>query len=486
MDALDFRRCLERCRTDEGTGTVLIYGLGSTGFEVSQFLERERIRWLAVDDDASAVERFSARGGIRSRCTVSTELGPLPNFLERVEVVLVSPGVAPNAALLDSVRVHQIPIASDLDLATLFFDGKLVGVTGSNGKSTTVSLIHHLLLEAGIGNTLAGNIGVPPLSLLPAGVSKNASLHQEALSVWEVSSYQLEHSQNIPFWMGMILNISENHLARHKCLEEYFQVKKQIFGSSALQVAIINADDRYCADVPRELSCEVLTFGCSAENNAWIDYAPTERRDRIVVTLAGVTSEFACDRAPLLGRHNRYNIAAALLAAMRAGASARTLERGLQTFTPLRYRLEPIEHGGILFLNDSKSTTVASTVSAIEAAHESFSHRPLYVLVGGLLKGGSLAPLEYALYGVGPALGGVICFGGDGKVLAKHLRNGFPGVLCYETLREAVNALMVQVQAGSVVLFSPAGASFDEFSSFEDRGAVFQSMIEGLFQAGSS
>ena len=472
---------------------VLVIGLGISGVESSKFLVRRGLRVLLAEKQAE--EKFLAQSKFapfaKELRTLGVELlfgvdgESLAPHLSEVGLAILSPGVPLESAVVGTITRLKIPYVSELELGIELHGGKSIVVTGSNGKSTTVSLVHHMLECAGVRSYLCGNVGTPVIS--------NEELHAEtsaerSLLVVEASSYQLEACTVLKPAVSVILNLSENHLERHGSLERYGAAKARVLRLQTTDdVAVINADDPSVVRLAASCRATVALVGRqpldqllnSATRAASIDEAAPGGAV-IKVSIDGKQESYSTKDSALLGAHNRYNVAAAILAARSVGVSLEDIQRSIDTFTPLEHRLEVVTRNGESFIiNDSKSTTVAASLAALTTVRDHFRDHRLVLMLGGLSKAGSWDPLLKAVKSDGSVIEPVICFGKDAPLLASHCRAlGIPHRVS-ATLRDATNdalAALASLPRG-VMLLTPGCASFDEFTDFEHRGREFKRYV---------
>jgi len=384
--------------------------------------------------------------------------------------VFVSPGVAPGGALTAPLWELGLRSLSEIDLLGEVLSDPLVAVTGTNGKSTTATLIHRMLLESGLSNELVGNIGTPFVDLVGAGdFPVKASARN---FVAEVSSYQLEYCSEIRPKVAALLNLAENHLERHGSMERYLQEKLRITKfQTSCDFFVVSADDPLSARMVAETKAQLVPFGINArgENYSRIDGT------RLELSLLGKSYTFDLKTTKLLGAHNLQNIAAATAASILAGATELGIIRAISSFNGLAHRLERVPN--ILervILNDSKATTPHATYSDLLAVKAAFPAKKITLLLGGQAKQGSWDRVGQELY---PQVERLIGFGGDGESIIASIKAVEPRLeSCYfRTLREATSAAL---EAGdSLVLFAPGCASFDEFTGFEARGEAFKRYV---------
>lgn len=472
---------------------VVVIGLGVTGVGSARFLRQRGIGVTVVEKMTE--ERFRASSKFGSIVDELRGEGVGVHFgvdgeriaphLTDAALVVVSPGVPLESAIVGSIRRLGVPYVSELELGVQLHQGPVVVVTGSNGKSTTSSLIDYILRRGGLSSRLCGNIGLPALSATPAP--------SDGVLVVEASSYQLEACSSLKPNVSVVLNISDNHLERHGSLERYATAKaRAIRLQSDRDTAVLNVDDPMVREISRSCRAERAVFGSvtetelSAISSTWARVPEAESAvDSIIVSLAGSREEYATVGARLLGRHNRYNMAAAILAARRLGVERDVVQEALKTFEPLEHRLEVIHRDGRrVVVNDAKSTTVAASLAALNTVFATFSDLPVTLMLGGLSKAGSWQPLLAKIRECGVGRVSVVCFGKDGGLLASHCRSVGIQPIIARTLREATQEALRAVEIGGVALLSPGCASFDEFVDFEHRGAAFKRyVVEGIAES---
>jgi UDP-N-acetylmuramoylalanine--D-glutamate ligase len=394
----------------------------------------------------------------------------------------LSPGISLESAIVGAITRRNIPICNELELAVDLIGLPTIVVTGSNGKSTTVTLIHEMLRASGLDAKLCGNVGIPVISLIDADSNETKGSHL----VIEASSYQLETCYHLHPTVAVWLNISDNHLERHGTIERYLDVKTKVFAcQTTAEPAIVNFDDDRVSLVLRSVKGQPIGFGRNEDSlkNGCKEYAVIEleansNKDQISLILEGKREVYNLERFPLHGVHNRYDAAAALLAARKSGATEEGCQSVLNRFTGLRHRYQVVETiGGVTFINDSKSTTVASTCAAFASTREQNPKARIHLMVGGMVKAGSWMPLINLARGYFTEANPIVCFGGDGRIIHNHLLTaGIPSKILM-THRDAFRDTVSRVTSGDIVLFSPGCASFDEFQNFEKRGDAFEKLV---------
>jgi UDP-N-acetylmuramoylalanine--D-glutamate ligase len=478
---------------------VLVVGLGISGVETLALLERVGVQRCAVDKTPEAhfrqkskfkdqVDRLVKNG---ARVVLGVDGERIGDHLEGVALAVLSPGVSHESPAFAALVRRKIPMISELELGIQLHGGSAAIVTGSNGKSTTVSLLHHVLSEAGMSSFLCGNVGVPVVTELKADCLEKVSSPEEVLVV-EASSYQLESCHVIKPRVGVFLNLTENHLERHGTLQRYFDAKSRLFmQQSDSDTAVLNYDDTWTKGLAGRLGSKVLWFGredfaSKKLPGVSIRYSPESQVDVLIDTVGEVAEEYTLTGAHLLGIHNRYNAAAVVCAARSLGVPPAHIQRALLSFVPLEHRIERVARAqeASIAINDSKSTTVAAAVAGVRCVLENFPSHKLTLLLGGLAKAGSWDPLLALLDKHRNAIAQVVCFGGDGRLLQSHVASkSLPSTLA-STLKEATEVALRASSPGDIVLLSPGCASFDEFSDFEDRGRFFKQYVRDFDAAG--
>jgi UDP-N-acetylmuramoylalanine--D-glutamate ligase len=405
------------------SGRAVVEALAASGAEVTAWDQNEEAR-SAVADKARLAD-------------------PLAVALYGYDGVVVSPGVPLNRhPIADRARNAGVPLIGDIELFSQARPSlpphKVVGITGTNGKSTTTALIHHMARSAGLPATMAGNIGFPILG--------QEALGEGGVYVLELSSYQIDLTHSLDCEVSVLLNISPDHLERYAGVEDYAASKARLFAMQSPQnLAIVATDDDYARAIAGQLDGR-----------------------RILVSGSNVKDQ---SRWPSLqGPHNAQNVAAAVAAGRALGISDSAIGRALLTYRGLPHRMERIaEKNGVLFVNDSKATNPNSTAPALAA------FPAVHWILGGLPKSEDLEACEPYLDHVRAAY----TIGEAGPMFAQLLAGKVPVRQC-EMLIEAVGCAARAAEPGEVVLLSPACASFDQFRDFEARGDAFRAAVEAL------
>lgn len=440
---------------------VLVVGLARTGVATALFCAERGARVSATEENpegkvAEAAAKLRAAG-------VTLELGGhKPETFLQQDLIVPSPGVPFGAPHLAAARGKGIPVWSEVELAWHFLRGKLVGITGSNGKTTTTALTGHLFEIAGTPTIVAGNIGTPLISRVDT--SSDATM-----TVAELSSFQLENIAAFRPEIAVLLNLTPDHLDRHASLEEYGRAKGRLFENQiATDMAILNADDIALKPyVPRGPQVYWFSRLHPVEQGAYV------RGGDIVFRREGREQVLLRKRdIGLRGEHNVENVLAAASAAYLAGADPDAIAEGVRTFAGVEHRLEFVaEINGVRFFNDSKATNVDATLKAIDA----FPGR-LFVLLGGKDKGGDFTLLAPPLRRRGSI---ALLIGAAAEKINAQLRDSVETIAA-GTIERALRIAFGQATTGDTVLLAPACASFDQFDNYEHRGRVFKQLVRDL------
>jgi UDP-N-acetylmuramoylalanine--D-glutamate ligase len=440
---------------------VLVVGLARTGVATSIFCAAHGARVTATDsrtetEIGGAIAKLKDAG-------VTLELGSHreETFLEQ-DLIVPSPGVPADEAHLQAARAKGVTIWSEIELAYRFMKGRLIGITGSNGKTTTTSLVEHILKTAGMQTILAGNIGTPLIGCVDA-------MKDDTCTVVELSSFQLELIDTFRPNIGVFLNLTPDHLDRHHTFEAYGAAKARLFeNQTGEDAAILNADDAatasYAPSLPR-----VYWFSRKQR----VAHGAYVRGEEVVFRQDGAEEVLLkLEDIPLAGAHNVENTLAAAAAARLAGASAKAIANGIQSFAGVEHRLEFVsEIAGVRYYNDSKATNVDATLKALDA----FPGRILIIL-GGKDKGSDYTALQKPLREKAIL---ALLIGAASEKIERQIA-GTVALDRAETLERAVETASHAAQRGDVVLLAPACASFDQFQNYEHRGRVFKDLVKQL------
>jgi UDP-N-acetylmuramoylalanine--D-glutamate ligase len=378
------------------------------------------------------------------------------------DLIIPSPGVPADDPLLVKARSKGITVWSEIELAYRFLEGKLIGITGSNGKTTTTTLVHHILKTGAMRAFLAGNVGTPL-------ISEVEKMDAGSVAVAELSSFQLELIEKFRPNIGALLNLTPDHLDRHKTMDAYAAAKARIFeNQTELDAAILNADDaasaKYAPKKPQ-------VFWFSRQKR--VAQGACLRGDEIVVVHHGKEDPvMKAAEIPLAGAHNLENVLAAVIIARLAGVDSATIAKAVKSFAGVEHRLEFVaDIRGVRYYNDSKATNVDATLKALDA----FPGRIL-VILGGKDKGSDYTLLQKPLRERAIL---ALLIGAAADKIEKQIA-GSVAIERAGTLERAVEAAALAARSGDVVLLAPACASFDQFEDYEHRGRVFKQLVGSI------
>lgn len=419
---------------------VLVYGLGDSGRAVSKILKEKGAIVSLFDDDLKYLEY------------VGFERNP---FDKTFDLVVLSPGVKINGnKLLEHFNSQRIPVISEIDFGYIFAKGKLIAITGTNGKTTTSMLTYKILKGAGYKTFLCGNIGLPFSSIAQKTTRKS-------VVVCEVSNFQLESSKFFRANVSAVLNLAPDHLDRHGSFEEYKRVKALIAKNiKDKDILIVNYDDENTKNMflhkkTEFFSKNTLKKGVFCKNN------------QIFINKKSILS---LSTIKLKGEKNLENVLASIAICKYFHVSNQEIERAVSNFVPASHRMEIVgKRNGVTFVDDSKATNLSSTIACVEA----FKNKRKILLMGGLGK-----EIDYAdFFSQKPNLKKLICFGSDGQKIFDCAKSFEMDVEVFDKFEDAVKFSNQIAEEGDFVLLSPACASFDEFSSYAERGDKFKEIV---------
>jgi UDP-N-acetylmuramoylalanine--D-glutamate ligase len=437
---------------------VMVLGLARTGIETVRFLVGRGAQVLVSDCKSEKELEMEMQA-----------LAPLPvrfllggeeiSWLEGVDLVVPSPGVPLENPLLREATKREIDILSEIELAYRFLQVPLVAVTGTNGKSTTTSLIGEILKTRGLKVFVGGNIGAPLIGF--------ASRDWD-WGVVEVSSFQLEWVEQFRPKIALLLNLTEDHLDRYPSFASYCGAKERIFRSQREgDIAILNRDDPLVWAMTERIRARVISFGWHE-----VGEGVFAKGGEIVWRGAAQEERFPLARVKIQGVHNVENLMAAVAVAKSIDVPGEIIQRVIEAFPGLEHRLEFVrEKDGVRFYNDSKGTNVGAVVKSLA----SFPG-PVILLAGGIDKGGDYRVLED---GIRRKVKKMILFGAAKEIIRKALGH-LTETVVVQTLEEAVREAARSGRAGDVVLLSPACSSFDMFQNYAERGRVFKNLVWNL------
>lgn len=435
---------------------TLVYGLGETGLSVARYLSRLGVDGAYVDSrqnppGVDELRRIDPGARIIN--------GALPkSLLDGMSQVIVSPGIKDDDRFLELARDAGVDIYSDIEVFMRAATADVVGITGSNGKSTVTTLLGMMCKAGGLKAPAGGNLGRPALDLLPTP-SPDAY-------VLELSSFQLHRTQTLPLKVAVLLNITPDHLDWHADEAEYRRAKFRIFEQA--ESIVVNRDDSaLLRNLPKGL--RACSFGLGAPEPG---HYGVIREQGVDYLARGSKALLACDDVALMGLHNRANVLAAMAAGELLGLDVTAMLQVVTEFPGLPHRMQFVRSiDGVDFINDSKATNVAAAIASVRSLES-----PVVLLLGGQGKGGNFAELAEQ---VSEKCRAVIVFGEDAPLLASAF-DGFEELHGVADLSAAVDMSRSVAVAGDTVLLAPACASFDQFDNYMQRGDVFRTAVEAL------
>jgi len=439
---------------------VAVVGLGKSGVAATLLLRAREVPVYASDSGTGP--SLDAQAGELRQAGAAADVGRHDlDRIRRAQAVVISPGVPREAPPLTAAAAAGLPVLAEVDLGFAELTrARCIGITGTNGKTTTTSLLAHLLTSAGLRAEAAGNIGRPLCDVVREGKEPD----------WialELSSFQLHDAPHLDPAIGLLTNLAPNHLDRYHSLPEYYGDKALLLrNADADSVWVTNADDPAVREMVAGVPGRHVRFSIHERADGWYDRAA--RR-----LMLGDRPLLPRDELPLLGDHNVANALAAALAAREAGADPSRLANGLRTFRAIPHRVEPIrEVDGVLWISDSKSTNVTSTEVAVAALD-----RPFVLLLGGRHKGASYAPLIPLLRDRCRA---VVAYGEAEPIVAADLAGAVPVERGGRDFSVVLGAARRLARPGDAVLLSPACSSYDMFRNYEERGDRFRTAVEAM------
>jgi UDP-N-acetylmuramoylalanine--D-glutamate ligase len=440
---------------------VLVVGLGKSGLAAALFLRRRGAQ-VTVSDVRSAEALAKDIPALLDEGIMVEAGGHGLLTFRRQDLIVVSPGVPLDTPELVQARNFGRPIIGELELAARFLRGKTLAITGSNGKTTSTTLVGEILEEAGFNTLVGGNIGVPVVALIDESTP-------DTWSVLEVSSFQLESTEQFHPEIAVILNITPDHLDRHGTFENYARAKERIFAAQTPEdFVVLNADNARAAQAAPHARSRVYWFSLdrTVPQGAWVEAghvvyrAAKDAAVERIIPLTGI---------PLKGEHNVENVLASVCAARLAGAAPDAIRRAIEKFKAVEHRLEYVATiNGVEFFNDSKATNVDATAKAVAA----FNH-PIHLILGGKDKNSDYTQLSELLR---QHVRAIYTIGSAASKIESQLR-GVVSLHSCETLDKAVSAAAFAARPGEIVLLAPACSSFDQFESYEHRGRVFKELV---------
>ena len=451
---------------DVNNKRVLVVGLGKSGVASALFLKAKGAR--VTVSDSKPQDQLKDQIPVLLDNGIAVETGGHGERTFRgQDLIVVSPGVPTDSPPLVQARALGENVIGEVELASQFFPGRIVAITGSNGKTTTTTLAGEIVAAAGYRAAVGGNIGTPAISLVEAATA-------DTIAVLEVSSFQLETIQTFRPQIAVVLNVTPDHLDRHRTFAAYADAKARIFENQrAGDFTVLNADDRTCVELATRTRAQVYWFSRAAE----VKQGAVAHDGRIFFRDASGQKEIMLvSEIPLKGAHNVENVLAAVCVGALLGCAPDRIRTAVRNFKAVEHRLEHVATiGGVDYYNDSKATNVDATIKAIESFPAN-----IHLILGGKDKGSDYAVLNDLLrsrvkrvYTIGAAAPKI-----ESQIVSS--KNGGPEMDHAETLEAAIRHAAEVATPGDVVLLAPACASFDQFRNYEHRGKVFKQFVATL------
>jgi UDP-N-acetylmuramoylalanine--D-glutamate ligase len=443
---------------------VLVVGLGKSGVASALFMKKRGARVTVSDTKSGDELRNEIPVLLDHGITVETG-GHGDRTFRGQDLIVVSPGVPVDAPPLVQARSLGETVIGEIELAAQFLPGPIVAITGSNGKTTTTTLTGEIMTASGFPALVGGNIGTPAISL--AERAKPGTV-----IVLEISSFQLETIQSFRPKVAVVLNVTPDHLDRHRTFEIYAAAKTRIFENQQSEdCAVLNADDPTCVAMSKKTRAQVYWFSRQneVERGAWVRDGNIVFRDG-----SGQREIMQVSEIPLKGAHNLENVLAAVCASVLMGCTPEKIRSAVHDFKAVEHRLEFVASiAGVDYYNDSKATNVDATIKALESFPAD-----IHLILGGKDKGSDYTVLNDLLR---QRVKRVYTIGAAAAKIESQIKG--PEVVHAETLENAIRKAHATAQPGDVVLLAPACASFDQFKSYEHRGRLFKEAVQALAQS---
>lgn len=445
---------------------VLVVGLGRSGVASALFLKSRGARVTVSDAKSEEQLRQEIPALLDQGIAVETG-GHGERTFQNQDLIVVSPGVPVDAQPIMQAKALGQPVIGEIELAAEFLQGEIVAITGSNGKTTTTALTGAILSAGGLKTLVGGNIGTPAISLVEQSTP-------DTVTVLEVSSFQLETIRSFRPKIAVVLNVTPDHLDRHRTFAAYVAAKARIFeNQQSDDFAVLNADDPTCVDLAARTRAQVFWFGRKREvaQGAFVHKGAALFRRGGAQQEVMLASEIA-----LKGAHNLENVLAAVCAGALMGCESAEIRSAVRDFKAVEHRLEYVATvRGVEYYNDSKATNVDATIKALESFPAN-----IHLILGGKDKGSDYTVLNdllrqrvKAVYTIGAAAEKI-----ESQITSQAA--GGPKIVNAGTIEAAIKLTAASAEAGDTVLLAPACASFDQFQNYEHRGRVFKELVQGL------
>jgi UDP-N-acetylmuramoylalanine--D-glutamate ligase len=462
-----------------------VMGLGISGEAAARFLAQAGATVIAAD-----ARQEAAAGPVADELReagISIAAGEDEQLFEGCDLVIISPGVPPDSAPVRAARARGTRVLSEIELAGRVLQGRIAGITGSNGKSTVTAMTSAILTESGLKARPCGNIGLPLISMADRtprtvhvkDLDRDETTGGDApgvIYVTEISSFQLEATESFRPEVAALLNLSPDHQDRYESDDAYYAAKARIFlNQGPSDTAVINADDPRTWALAATLRARLVSFSLGAGGGEGV-----RLRDGAFVHVRGASETWLMSAAdaPLPGRHNLENVAASAAIAIALGAQPAAVARAVTSFTALPHRLRPVGRAhGVRFFDDSKATNVGAAMRAVESFEA-----PVILLLGGRDKGGDFRGLARQ---AASRVKRIVTFGEAGPAIAAAVGDEIPVLLC-GSMEDATRGALDGAAPGDVILLAPACASFDAYAGYAARGRAFEATVRQIERAEGS
>ena len=441
---------------------VLVVGLGKSGVAAAHFLQQRGAR-VTVSDSKPQTELNREIPALLDKGIVVETGGHGERTFRDQDLIVASPGVPYDVPQLVQARQLGVPVIGEVELAARFLRGKIIAITGSNGKTTTTTLVGEILEHAGKEVQVGGNIGMPVVSMVSAA-------SEQSYNVLEISSFQLETIQQFHPRVAAILNVTADHLDRHRSMESYIAAKARIFENQTPEdFAVLNADDSICVSLAGKTQARILWFSRKSKPEQGGHVHDGKIR---FCGQAGEVEIMPVSEIPLKGAHNLENVLAAVCVARAVDCPPAVIRQAVKDFQAVEHRLEFVATiNGVDYYNDSKATNVDATIKALESFPAN-----IHLVLGGKDKGSDYSVLKALLR---ERVKRVYTIGAAAEKIESQIAGSAPAERV-NTVEAAVRRATEQAAPGDVVLLAPACASFDQFENYEHRGRVFKEAVRLL------
>mgnify|MGYP003376544382 FL=1 len=444
---------------------VLVFGSGISGIGAADLLKQVGANPIIYDGNEE-LDREEIRSRMKDGAGTKVILGELSEGeMDRLDLVVLSPGVPTDLPVVKSLKARNLTIWGEVELAYQMGKGRVLAITGTNGKTTTTAMLGKIMEDYLDSVYVVGNIGTPYTSVA-------LDMKEDTVTVAEISSFQLETIQDFCPQVSAILNITEDHLNRHHTMEEYIRVKEQITSNQTSdQVCVLNYEDMTLREFGKQIPARVVYFSSlqPLERGIYLDgedIVLATEQEKIVIT--------STDRLKILGIHNYENTMAAAVMAYYAGVPVENIRRSIESFTAVEHRIEYVtEKNGVVYYNDSKGTNPDAAIKGIQAMN-----RPTLLIGGGYDKDSTYEEWIESFDGKVRYL---VLIGQTREKIQEAAHNcGFKNTILAEDLEEAVRICAGMARKGDAVLLSPACASWGQFENYEQRGRMFKEYVYAL------